>query len=124
MPPPDLSHTFCSSVAAMADIAAQRRKICGASRLSVWLTKPSVQEANFRRPAPFIAGLVVFEAIGILLSVIVPPVETGFAVERNEKRSVVAERDGDLELGEDLGDDGVFEVFGVLDCEGVVVVEH
>ena len=34
------------------------------------------------------------------------------------------EWDGDAEVGEDAGDDCVFLGFGVLDCEGVVVVHH
>jgi hypothetical protein len=36
----------------------------------------------------------------------------------------VFERDGDDEILHDLGDDFVFEVFWVLECEGVVFVHH
>ena len=36
----------------------------------------------------------------------------------------MSELDGVLELGKDFGNDFVFEGFGVLDGEGVVVVEH
>jgi hypothetical protein len=68
-----------------------------------------------------VAGDVVFETIRITFAPI-SAVPTGFAIVGNEKGSVVGKWDGDLEEGEELGDDFVFEFGGVLDCEGVVVV--
>jgi hypothetical protein len=66
---------------------------------------------------------VVFEAILIVLAV-VAAIPTYFAVVWYEEGSVVLEGDGDFELFEDAGDDAIFFGFGVLDGDGVVVLEE
>ena len=115
------SQIFCSSVAAIVAIADHLRNSSGASRLSVCFIKLSIQESNFLRPAPLVARDVVFEAIRIAFAPI-SAVPTSFTIIGDEQDAVVGKGDGDLEEGEELGDDFVFEFGGILYGERVVVV--
>lgn len=53
-----------------------------------------------------------------------PLVPTYFTVIWDGECAAVAEWDGLDECGEEAGEDFIFLIFGVLECEGVMVVHH
>jgi hypothetical protein len=106
----------------MAPIAAHFLNISGEGRSDVYSTKESIQFGSRRSPlAPAIvsAGLVLLEAVDILLA---PrsPVPPYFGFRRDDELPAVAKLDGDLDCLEDLREYIVLAVLGVLDEEGVV----
>ena len=81
------------------------------------------KRCTFGDRLPLVMPGEVFEAIHVILAIIAS-VPADLAIVWDEEGASVLELDGDFELFEDAGDDGVFGGFGVLDGDGVVVVEH
>src|SRR5215813_563283 len=103
--------TFCSSTALMVAMADHLRKIGAASRFDVYSIKLSIQEGHFRSPLPFVTRDIGFEAVRIILCIMLPPIPTNLAVVRYDKVSTVLQLDRVLQLLHDLGDDFIFFLF-------------
>lgn len=75
-----------------------------------------------RCPFPVVGPFPVFEPVWVLLSIPFSPIPPGLTVVWYDQCAVVCEWNGDFEAFGEGGDEGLFEVFGVLEGEGVVVV--
>src|SRR6516225_7748813 len=81
-------HTLHSSVAAITDIADHLLYISADSRLSVCLTKLSIQDVHFLTPLPLVTTFVGFESIRIILTGLAPIPSSG-DVMGHDKNTIV-----------------------------------
>lgn len=100
------------------------RNSAGLSRLSVCATNDSIHDANFLRGGSFVVAGVVSEPVRVRSCIIITFVPTDLAVVGDSERAAIAKGDGLDEVGHEAGDDGGFEVGGVHEGEGVVIMEH
>lgn len=89
-------------------------------------TNPSIQEGSFldNAPAALVPGGVAAEPVRVRSCIIMPFVPTYFTVVWDSEGAAVAEWDWLDERGEEGVEDFVFEVLGVLEGEGIVIVHH